>query len=43
MASHFAHTGFTARTTLIWRFRELFAQIIEAGQAGGRYGEATGN
>ncbi len=36
----FAHTGFYRPDEVhLAQFRELFAQIIEAGQAGGRYAE----
>ncbi|WP_438875166.1 AraC family ligand binding domain-containing protein, partial [Bacillus cereus group sp. Bce032] len=36
----FAHTGFYRPDDAhLAQFRELFAQIIEAGQAGGRYAE----
>lgn len=40
MAGIFAHTGlYRPDEAHLAQFRELFAQIIEAGQAGGRYAE----
>lgn len=44
MVSNFAHTGlYRPDEAHLAQFRELFAQIIEAGQAGGRYAELLVN